>query len=118
MADEVVVDDQLVAAGEPAGIVVARAPSQPSDAEIEEHYCAGHTPPRAWCASCIAGRGKVLDHRHKKGESHHEFPTWHCDYCYLGSKKDWDVPSKASDMPILIAKDDKHHRPIAHCVCL
>ena len=115
---EVEFDEDLVAAdAEPSNVVVAKSPNQPSDKEIEEHFCSGHTPPRSWCQSCIAGRGKVDDHRKTKGaDNPHDFPTWHCDYCYLGSKKDWDTPSHADDLPILVAKDDKHLFPIAHCV--
>ena len=58
----------------------------------------------------------MIAHAHVKGIREHAYPTWHCDYCYLGSKKDWDVPSSASDMPILVLKDDKDFYPCAHCV--
>ena len=45
-----------------------------------------HLPYRSWCAHCVRGKGKALDH--KKQERKHDMKEVHVDYCFMGSADD------------------------------
>lgn len=45
-----------------------RAPMQPSEEEKQEHFARQHEPYAAWCETCVAGRGRGIQHRKCKYE--------------------------------------------------
>ena len=58
---------QVAAEEERPAVRPQRGPGEPTAAEREEH-AASHVPYRAWCRSCVAGRGRsrahlAVDHR-------------------------------------------------------
>ena len=88
------------AVGEETVVRPARQPREPTEAERLAHEVS-HCPYRAWCRSCIAGRGlsdphSAIDHRVDA------IPTIAVDYAYLGEQDD---DEKAS--PLFTLKDRK-----------
>ena len=47
---------------------VLLSPKQPTAKEIEQHNASGHYPYRAWCPSCIRGRGRSNAHKSSSDE--------------------------------------------------
>ena len=61
-----------------------RDPGDPSPQEIAEHNVT-HMPYRAWCAHCVAGRGKADPHRRVAEAAKQEgIPVMSADYAFLG----------------------------------
>ena len=85
---------------------MAKAPREPTQAEIEAHELRGHVPYRSWCAGCVAGR--CPDGRHEKSveqlDSSFVVPTVEFDYATLHGKTS-DPDSK---VPFLAASESEH----------
>ena len=91
-----------------AELVLAKSPvvpAQPSQQTRDEHEASGHAQYRAWCRSCVAGKGRSQSHMAIEDESR-ELPMIGHDYTYLAEKKDVES-GKAS--PILVGKCNKSH---------
>ena len=43
------------------------SPSEPTQAEVQEHWAHGHTPVWSWCQHCVIGQGLAEYHVHDKG---------------------------------------------------
>jgi hypothetical protein len=63
-------------------VKVIADPRLPSEKEVEKH-CLTHLPYRNWCAVCVAGKGKDLDHR-KCVKEERGLPEFSFDYCFPG----------------------------------
>jgi len=87
-----------------------RRPHEPTPQEIEEHNKL-HEPYRAWCASCVSGRGRVEYHR---GRDHAQdaIPVLGVDYGFL-SKKHLSGPDDDAENPEV----DETGRPISPLLC-
>ena len=66
-------------------IKVATCPDTPPAAEVERHNMC-HLPFRAWCRSCVVGRGKDKAFLNLQAEREHATPTIAHDYLFLGPK--------------------------------
>ena len=60
-------------------------PKLPNEEEVRVHEFT-HLPYRSWCAHCVRGKGKALDHRRQQRQ--HNMKEVHVDYCFMGSAKD------------------------------
>ena len=77
-----------------------KRPSQPTEAEKEEHCQAGHFPFREWCEACVEGRAENDPHSGEGKDKRDEECTKNViaiDYAYMGKKDE--------GMPILVMKD-------------
>ena len=102
-ADDADVEEQ---AAEVPAAKPRRRPNAPTAKEVEEHGDL-HEPYRAWCPSCIAGRG--LSDRHAVADTSEEaLARVGLDYGYLGSEED--------ATPLLCGRDSKHRRYYAIAV--
>jgi len=63
---------------------VARGPTVPSRWERERHEVS-HVPFRAWCATCVAGRGVKSPHKTRRRDGN-DLPRFSMDYGFLGSE--------------------------------
>ena len=71
-------------------------PKLPGEDEVRAHELT-HLPYRSWCAHCIRGKGKALDHRRQQKK--HDMKEVHVDYCFMGSAEDQKTKC------IIVAKD-------------
>ena len=87
-------------------VLVPRAPSQPTAAEIAEHAASGHVSHRSWCIHCVRARKAVQPHYQVDRAGGDGLPTLHMDYFYLSSAdaEEEDV------MPHLVVRCDKTRR--------
>ena len=86
-----------------------RKPSEPTQAEIDEHLASGHVPFRDWCGLCVMGSAQSNPHR--KGEKEEQaIPVVSIDYAYMEDK------SEDRGMPILVMKDRKSKSIAANVV--
>ena len=87
---------------EVAGVPALRGPQTPTEKEYEEH-CVSHTPYRAWCRHCVAGRGK--DKRHEEQQRDLSgIPCLVVDYTFLGDRSDVQEIER-STVPVLVCRD-------------
>ena len=80
-------------------VVVAKAPECPTAEEIARHEVS-HIPYRAWCRSCVLGRGRSAAHKKMIAEKKHALPTIMHDYGFIG-KDDQQA------MPMLVSKSSR-----------
>jgi hypothetical protein len=59
-------------------------PRKPTQKELDRH-CLTHLPYRNWCAVCVAGRGRDLDHR-KDVREDRGLPEFAFDYAFPGDE--------------------------------
>ena len=52
-------------------------PKLPSEMDVKEHYCSGHTLCRSWCHHCVRGRGRERDHQRKGDQEGLGIPEYH-----------------------------------------
>ena len=65
-------------------VKVKKAPSKPSQQEVEAHMATGHVIFRSWCDHCV--RGQAVEERHPGGKREEsEVPIIAVDYSYFGS---------------------------------
>ena len=74
---------------------VLRAPTAPTQAEVEEHEATGHVIHRSWCPHCVRARGDLERHRPAAPEEK-SHPTISFDYFFFSEE----------DQPHLQVKDD------------
>ena len=67
--------------GEEREIRVKKAPTRPSQEEVNEHMSRNHYPFRAWCKHCVAGQG--TNEAHKRDSSEKIHPTVSIDYAFF-----------------------------------
>ena len=60
-------------------------PRLPSREEVRLHSLT-HLPYRSWCAHCVRGRGREMDHR-KRSAGEEGVPEYHLDYCFPGDEE-------------------------------
>ena len=72
--------------GEDEGRAVKKLgdPRKPTQMEVEDHERT-HLPYRNWCAYCVMGKGKDLDHR-KAIEGERGLSEYSFDYCFPGDE--------------------------------
>ena len=98
---------------EASKVAVLRAPREPTQREIEEHEL-NHCPYRAWCRSCVAGKGKSQQHwQDVLDEANRALPCISWDYAYMGEKEN---PRPATDFPMLVGKDMRNRWYYCHPV--
>ena len=78
---------------------VVRDPGQPTPEEVAKHQVT-HVPYRAWCASCVMGRGRNAAHRALDEEKERLLPTVAHDFAFLG-RDDQQV------CPVLVSKSSR-----------
>ena len=64
-----------------------KAPYQPTQQEIDDHE-PYHMPYRAWCTSCVRGRGKNMEHEKMHADLEHLVDTISMDYYFQGQEDD------------------------------
>ena len=80
----------------PSNIKAVKAPSQPSQLEIELHVAAGHMPRRNWCRSCVAGGAVSKPHRRQpEQDKEHCVPLLAIDYFFMGQDDGKCMPNLA-----------------------
>ena len=79
--------------------IPAPRPVRPTQKELEEHAVA-HTPYRAWCAACVQGRGRNMDHKRLDAEREHLIDTISVDYAFFGEH---DAQAK----PVLVLREHR-----------
>ena len=92
------------AAGEASSIKPLRHPAAPTVEERLAHEVS-HLPYRAWCRSCVAGRGRDLAHSRLVDRTQDSVPVISIDYCYLGEEARLADGTLWSPSPILVAVD-------------
>ena len=80
----------------------ASRPALPTADMIDDHEAADHVPYRAWCTSCVAGRGRSDGH-HAPAHVAEATPVVVIDYGYLDKRK--VLPEDAKPTPILVTRD-------------
>jgi hypothetical protein len=60
-------------------------PKLPTQEEVDDHFL-DHLPYRSWCAHCVRGKGKTMDHRICVRDSVQR--EIHIDYCFMGKATD------------------------------
>ena len=76
-----------------------RTPQMMKDHEI------AHIPVRAWCAHCVRGRGKSMQHR-QIDHSDETISTVSLDFAFFSCPGEFPgQAASASEMPVLIIKD-------------
>ena len=68
-------------------IKAMKAPYQPTQQEIDDHE-PYHCPYRAWCVSCVRGRGKNMEHAQVQADLEHLVDTVSMDYFFQGQEDD------------------------------
>ena len=87
---------EIKAEAEGPAVRAARQPQEPTKDEVLQHEVS-HEPYRAWCASCVAGRGLSREHR----VADHE------ESAVAVAGFDYGFFSEGSS-PLLCGKDSKH----------
>ena len=84
---------------------VVRKGYDPTRREVEEHMV-NHLPYRSWCAHCVKGSAKGLQHRAKDKEDKEEerVALVSIDYMFMHDKQG---EGEERGMPILVARDRK-----------
>eukprot|EP00971_Amphidinium_carterae_P235442 4672392-Amphidinium_carterae.1 len=77
-------------------------PMEPSRKEREVHEANAHIPYRAWCAACIAGRGRADAHERSRPP---DTSTVGLDYAYLEPRAGAEAASDTA-APIIVVRDD------------
>ena len=72
-----------------------------------------HTPYRAWCRSCVAGRGKSDWHKELTHDA--AKPTVSTDYCFMGKRSDIDTADEHT-IPICVHRCSMDRWITAHPV--
>jgi hypothetical protein len=75
-------DMEVAEAEEGAGSSAMKAPMQPTKKMIGDHEVS-HLPFRNWCAACVRGRGKSMQHRSL--DEQETVSTFSIDYGFFGS---------------------------------
>ena len=78
---------------------VVRDPGQPSKEEMERHSVT-HLPYRAWCPSCVTGRGRNAAHKALDEEKDRLLPTIAHDFAFLGR-------DDQQTCPVLVSKSSR-----------
>ena len=99
---------------EPVNVKLLRAPTAPTEEEVEIHESGGHPNFRSWCRACVAGAARNSQHR-ALDRTDVAIPTLHADYAFMG-EKDETEERDARCMPILVLKIDKDRYIHAHAV--
>jgi hypothetical protein len=81
------VDDEEQEQDEAAKVRAMKAPYQPTAQEIADHE-PYHVPYRAWCVSCVRGRGKNMEHQKMHADLEHLINTVSMDYYFQGQEDD------------------------------
>eukprot|EP00971_Amphidinium_carterae_P082049 1623115-Amphidinium_carterae.3 len=81
---------------------IRRSPMEPTRKEREVHEANAHIPYRAWCQSCIAGRGRADAHDRPKTRA---TSTVGLDYAYLEPKLEAEAAGDSA-APIIVVRDD------------
>ena len=95
-------------------------PTLPTQQEIDDHMV-DHTPYRAWCDACVAGRGQETPHR-PVDPDRRNISVVSFDYFFVTSdgmylRKDWDKiedRENRSYLKVLVVQDSMHKNVFAH----
>jgi hypothetical protein len=108
------VEVAFAGAGEGTGSSAMTAPIQPTKKMIEDHEVS-HLPFRNWCAACVRGRGKSMQHRSL--DEQETVSTFSIDYGFFGSPGETPLKTVAGkDLPVLVGCDRKAKAVFAHPV--
>ena len=88
--------EEFEAEEETAPVRTMTTPYMPSEAEVERHRLAGHTPYRPWCDACVEGRGQERGH-FSETKREKEIPTISFDYLFL-SKQGFSSPGRSGSL--------------------
>ena len=81
--------------------LVPRAPSKPTERELEEHFATGHATFRSWCRYCVQAKAAENPHSRTPFEQEPDaVPTLSIDYGYMGE-------DDGKCMPILVMKSSR-----------
>ena len=100
-----------------------RTPIMPSQAEVDEHNI-DHLPYRAWCRSCVSGRGQEAPHGHVE-QHRRTISVVSFDYFFVTkngayTKQEWNLLAEDQKDPdhlkVLVVKDYLNKFIFAHAV--
>ena len=83
--EELELKDEVSEATDARKVKPMHDPRLPSQEEVRFHSLT-HLPYRSWCAHCVRGRGREMDHR-KRPAGEEGVPEYHLDYCFPGDEE-------------------------------
>ena len=105
-------DDEAANHAESDATRVRPGPPNPTAIERDSHECSGHSVFRAWCDSCVKGRGRAVPHRAHSHEGE-VVPVLSWDYGFIGSRQHGGADDRAAlemgQSPVLCMRDRISH---------